>query len=485
MNPVLKITTKLVKTEFDKGIKDMKKDAAQVTQELNSGSAATEGMASGLAASVGSMVELAVVIGLVVLAVKLITDAVSNLIEGNDELNNKIRAIVEALTNLWEGFVNMFASVLKPALEWIVNAIYTLLGYINAITQAWFGFSIFADNQKKRLKESNKEAKKLKKTLAGFDTANILSDSSTKGGGSKKEEIEPITFPEVEIPSWLQWIIDNKDLVIGIILSIGGTIAAVTGNIPVLLGILGIALATWWEPIKNFIIGLGTWLYNNIIVPVKNLLVKLSPVITPIINFIKKTFETIYGVIKTKVNNIGTAIKNIFTVVKWVYDKVKPWIDKLVGLFNGVWSKLKEIFGSKIAQTIIDTFTGLFKKIFNGLMSKLENMMNAPIKAINGLIGVVKKIPGLGSLEKLSTFNLPRLAQGGIVNNPGRGVVMGNYVAGERGAEAVIPLTDDTLQRLANMIPINIDLTNRLDSRVISRQMVEINKNQSFARNGG
>lgn len=43
----------------------------------------------------------------------------------------------------------------------------------------------------------------------------------------------------------------------------------------------------------------------------------------------------------------------------------------------------------------------------------------------------------------------PKLASGGIVNNPGAGV---NAIIGEAGPEAVLPLTDDTFQRLGDSI---------------------------------
>ena len=60
---------------------------------------------------------------------------------------------------------------------------------------------------------------------------------------------------------------------------------------------------------------------------------------------------------------------------------------------------------------------------------------------------------------------------------------MGSYVAGEKGAEAVLPLTDDTLQRLANMIPITVNLTNTMNGRIISRELQKVNNNNDFAFN--
>ena len=483
MKPTLRIVTKLIKSDFDKGINEMKNDAKNVSNELNKGGEATQGMADGIKESAGAMIKIALIIGAIVVAVKAIAEATKKVISNNDELANKVAAIQAAVSNLMDGLISALGNVLKPIIEWIVNAIYTLLAYINAISEAWFNFSLFTNKSKKDVEKTNKAAKQLKKTLAGFDTANILSSGSTGGASaSTGEEQKPITFPQIEIPAWLQWIIDNKDLIIGIIMGIGAAFALVTGNIPVLLGILGAALITWWEPISNFFIGLGQWLWDNIIVPIGNIIGKIIEKLNPVWEFLKTWFGTIYKNIKTTIDNIGKVISGIIQVVKNVYEKVKPWIDKILGLYKTIYEALYKAY-TWAANTIINAIVGTFKVVFNALMKAIESVINAPIKAINKLIDTINKIPGI-DLGRLNTFNLPRLAKGGIVNNPGAGVVMGNYIAGERGPEAVLPLTDDTLQRLANMIPITIDLTNKLDSRIIGNRIVEINKDKSFARNG-
>ena len=65
-------------------------------------------------------------------------------------------------------------------------------------------------------------------------------------------------------------------------------------------------------------------------------------------------------------------------------------------------------------------------------MRTIENVVNTPIKAINGLSDVINKVPGI-NLGKLSTFNLPRLAQGGYVkaNTPQLAMIGDNKHQGE------------------------------------------------------
>lgn len=109
---------------------------------------------------------------------------------------------------------------------------------------------------------------------------------------------------------------------------------------------------------------------------------------------------------------------------------------------------------------------------------KLSEFLSDVGKAgVQGLLGIQ------GSVN--SAIKQIKMAKGGIVNNPGRGVAIGtNIIAGEKGAEAVIPLTDGTLQKLASMIPITIDLTNTIDGRVLNRRLETIKANDTFARNG-
>ncbi len=102
------------------------------------------------------------------------------------------------------------------------------------------------------------------------------------------------------------------------------------------------------------------------------------------------------------------------------------------------------------------------------------------------MLGALNKLPGV-SISRLSTFSLPRLAKGGIVNNPGPGVMMGSYIAGESGPEAVIPLDDNTMNRLGESIAkhmvINANITNTMNGRVISRELQKVQNDSDFAFN--
>ena len=90
-------------------------------------------------------------------------------------------------------------------------------------------------------------------------------------------------------------------------------------------------------------------------------------------------------------------------------------------------------------------------------------------------------------MEQVQIPKIPRLARGGIVNNPGAGVMMGSYVAGEKGPEAVIPLDDMTLDRLGLAFARHTNITATIPvyvgNRQIAREIRNINADEDFAYN--
>ena len=80
---------------------------------------------------------------------------------------------------------------------------------------------------------------------------------------------------------------------------------------------------------------------------------------------------------------------------------------------------------------------------------------------------------------------------GAIVNNPGKGVSIGSgNVAGERGREGIIPLTDPRAmaelgQQIGRWVSVNLDITNQIDGRVLNRRLEAIKNESNFTTNGG
>lgn len=459
-------------------------------------------------------------------AYMLIRRAVNTIAQDDEELAAKIQYI---------GYV--VAYTLKPVVEWIVNAVLKLLSIIGAVLKGLFGISLNTKDAAKAFSKANKNANDLKKTIAGFDEMNILNDASSGGtagtGGVGVPELpDSSNFEEYASDfkdMWDEMLNANRiataelfadtdktwgllkfgwfDTIQGLVYIIQGAMDFIRGILQIIVGLFkgdidmvkeGVSnlLKGIWEGIRGlwqFITGIAEmvlgviwgviksiwdWIYNKLIQPVidkiklgwavaKAIFDSIVKFVKGAINSIGNFFKGLWEGMKSGFNSAVTFIKNIFNSVVNFFKNI---ISTIVGLFKNIGTKVGDVVG------------GAFKAVVNGVLSAIENILNFPIRTINRLADKINAIPGI-NLGYLSTFNLPRLAKGGIVNNPGPGVMMGSYVAGEKGAEAVLPLTDDTLQRLANMIPITVNLSNNMNGRVISREIIKTQNESNFAFN--
>lgn len=213
----------------------------------------------------------------------------------------------------------------------------------------------------------------------------------------------------------------------------------------VMVAVIGI-IASHWDKIKEFFQGGIDWFISKSDWVHKKF--------GDIIGGIYDSFVDIFQNGLNYFNSIFEGMKNIFDgiirFIKGVFSGnwKEAWagiVDIFSGLFNLMIGKAKatlniiwdlvKIVGLTVAEVVVE----LFKTVVNGVMWAIEKTLNAPINTVNRLIKVINKVPGV-NLGTLPTFKLPRLAKGGIVNNPGKGVNMGSYVAGEKGAEAIVPL---------------------------------------------
>lgn len=410
------------------------------------------------------------------------------------------------------------ASMLQPVIEGLINLAYKLLTYINYIAQAWFGVNLFANASAKAMQKGSKSAEKMKKSLAGFDEMNVMSDASGGGGAGGGAGLPSIDLSQLqgEVPGWIQWIADNKDIVIAGLLGIAGGLTAVHLGLSLIQAFgIGVALAgiifaiqslikflqdPTFENFTNIIIGIGIAI-TGVGIIISSIPLIVAGVITTIVALIVKNYDYIIGLFNKLINwfenDFIGALHYLFGPVGDML--AQPFIfavNSIKGLFEGLFGGIK-----KIITGIIQIFKGDFKNgisnVFGGLKDILLAPFNSLVSGINSLIRGVNKIkfdvpdwvPGMGG--KKFGFNIPqipKLAVGGIVNMPSRGVPIGGAIAGESGAEGVIPLTDsqamETLgQAIGKYITINANITNTMNGRVISRELQKINNNSDFARN--
>lgn len=141
-------------------------------------------------------------------------------------------------------------------------------------------------------------------------------------------------------------------------------------------------------------------------------------------------------------------------------------------------------------QSIID-ISGELQGIFDQLVDLVKNpwSVTATLQANMGqsLKDIMNKIMGVfGS----AGWMMPRMATGGIVNVPNRGTIVGggSAIAGEAGAEGIIPLTDQQAMstlgaEIGKNVLVNLTNITTMNGRVISRELKNIQSDQDFAYN--
>lgn len=207
----------------------------------------------------------------------------------------------------------------------------------------------------------------------------------------------------------------------------------------------------------------------------------------------KYMMEGLVNGIKGALSKVKSACKTILNAIKDVFANVASWFkDK----FTAAWTAVKNVFskGGKIFDGIKDGISSTFKTIVNGLITGINKIISTPFNSINKMLNKIRTTSILGvqpfkslwSYNPLSVPKIPKLALGGIVNRPGRGVPA---IIGEAGAEAVLPLENNTewMDILADKIngSGNITIPIYMDGKKIYTYMVDIGKRKAFAANGG
>lgn len=144
-------------------------------------------------------------------------------------------------------------------------------------------------------------------------------------------------------------------------------------------------------------------------------------------------FSQKWAQIQQAFSNVGKWFGNLFAGAwKAITGKFSEWGSFWGGLWKDVQNKFSDL-GTKIGGAI----SGAVKAGINGVIRQIENVINSGIGLINGAIWLINKIPGV-SIDNLRYLSLPRLAKGGIVNEPTIAEI------GENGQEAIIPLENNT-----------------------------------------
>ena len=178
---------------------------------------------------------------------------------------------------------------------------------------------------------------------------------------------------------------------------------------------------------------------------------------------------------------LDAAVQLFFALVLAVPQILGGLIGAFGTLVGNLWNGITSMF-SQFAANFGNFIGNIFKGAINGVLTFIENFINAPIDLLNGFIGLINDAFGwIGvHLDTIPRINLPRLAEGGIVNNATIAMI------GEEGKEAVLPLENNTdnwagvlAQTLATEMQeqeqtsgtINVYMTNNINNKLDAEEI--------------
>lgn len=290
----------------------------------------------------------------------------------------------------------------------------------------------------------------------------------------------------------IKWIADNWDLISTLAIVIGSICAAlavfstVMGIVntvmmasPVTWIVLGIVAAIaalvaiivlvikYWDEIKEAT--LKCW--NAIVDAVKAAINWVIELFNKIINWVKENWQ---GLLLLIVNPFWGAFKLVYDNCEGFRNAINNFVAKIKDLIAKGFSVVKE----KIINPVKDAFNNV-KQIFTNIFNTIKEKLNAAKSFVSGVVDKIKgffnfkielpkiKLPHfsiqpkgweLGDLLKgsIPSLGIEWYAKGGVFDKPtlfnyGNGQLGG---LGENGAEAIVPLENNTqwLSRMADMI---------------------------------
>lgn len=296
----------------------------------------------------------------------------------------------------------LLAQALAPVLKYLINLASTLLSYLNYIAKAWFNVNLFSKSSAKNFQNGQKSTAKMKKDLqtVSFDEMTVLQNQSTGGAGAGVPDIDP-TKIQGEVPEWLKWIADNKDIILATLAGIAGFITAIklglSGIIALGIGLIiaGVVLAIQgliaylndptFENFGKIIEGLGIALIGlgiiiagpaGLVVGIVGAIVLLWGVIVKyweqIKSFLQKGIDWLFGKSDWVRQMFGDTIGDMYDNAVHGLQDILNWFDST---FKGIKANFSEII-SFIKNVFAGNWQGAWqniKNIFSNIWESIKN----------------------------------------------------------------------------------------------------------------
>lgn len=265
--------------------------------------------------------------------------------------------------------------------------------------------------------------------------------------------------------------------------ALGGVLTALTGPIGIVIGVvaaLAAGFALLWsksETFRNSMIEVGQSMmktYNEHIKPtidnIKEIISMLwNDIIVPLAQYLWETFSPIIEKVFTVAGKIISSVfEKVGIIVKGATGVLKGLIQFVSGVFSGNWKKawdgVKETFGNTF-----EALKGLFKTPINWIINKLNQFIDGINK-----IQVPDWVPGVGG-KGINIPHIPTLAKGGIVDKATLAMI------GEgKSAEAVIPLDRTLTKYMSEALKQTGGTTNQVTVNFYPQQMTNAELDNAF-----
>lgn len=188
-------------------------------------------------------------------------------------------------------------------------------------------------------------------------------------------------------------------------------------------------------------------------------------------------------------------VKDLEDGIVDLYGKAKPLFEDLINFISNVFTgRWKEAFTTLKESTsnIWDGIKSIVKKAINSIIDSVNKMIGGLETALNSIVDIINSIeitnPFTGEeiwsphLNRMSFSRIPKLARGGIVDEPTLSLI------GEQGKEAVVPLENNTewmdkmAQKVVGMMTavnslnndsITINVTSELNGKEIANATIK------------
>lgn len=306
--------------------------------------------------------------------------AVNAYMQENQQLASQLNAC-------WSGIGN----ILGPIITRLISLVATAVAYVTQFLQL-LGF--VGKSTSKAIESAgggaSKEADKLKRQLASFDELNILSDDSSDGGGGGGADDTTAELPEVEMPNWVQLMVDQ--LKSGQWAAAAQTLTTQLNNMVASVDWAGIGsnIAYWLDGALTFLAtaitsfdwfnlgaSLGT-MVNNLIYGVDwgNLGIVLGAKFIALIEGLGGLFATLDWAALGKA--LADGIMGLWNAIDWV-QAASTLSTGIIGALTSLSNAIKNVdwqkLGNDIATFIANIdYSGIFTALSDGIGAALGGL---------------------------------------------------------------------------------------------------------------